>query len=222
MAVLGKKCPFENMLQCPLVQTRVRTGSYLSIDLDYWDLLGGERALRFLGRVFALCVPIYVCGSHESLLLDPEITKVRKLLNVDFHSDYQVWPQKGSPLTCGNWVNHVSWKQEGVYVWHFPSLLARRHGDCHDGDGKGPFEKSIGQAEDTLGGYQKAFLTQGLPALTGIAAVGISFDATWFLSSEGYLRVTDFLLNNLYCCRIDTGFSRCLQDYQQRYKSVRN
>ena len=101
----------------------IERDTYLSIDLDFWDAksYSTDRSIRrFFKRLPQ--VPTTLVEYHHEML--PHVNKVRlkRLLNVDFHSDLAgVGPGRSRPsLNEGTWVDHVRWRRQGEFVWHCP------------------------------------------------------------------------------------------------------
>ena len=104
--------------------------TFLSIDIDFWK---GLPATRLHCDLTTICValqdrgvPIQAVMNHHQLLREVARSHARRLVNVDMHSDLTYMPV--GTVTCGNWVAHVPWHEDGQYEW------VRRHslidGEC--------------------------------------------------------------------------------------------
>ena len=102
----------------------------LSIDVDFWNGQDVKRLKRYLNRVTKLakrqCIPISAITNHQQILKVANVSKARRIVNVDTHSDLA--EGDNSELNCGTWVNYVKWRGSGEYVWYHKS--AAWQGDC--------------------------------------------------------------------------------------------
>lgn len=147
--------------------------TYISIDLDYWNKASHDPWL--LDAVFASGKPIAVTLDHHDLLPHLEAQAgLSRVVNVDYHSDFF---STHEPLHCGNWVNYVSWRARGHYLWVLPRMndYHLRWGYCHVGEN--PFLDTT-----RLTGWRSADKQEGYghEILDGVAAIGICI-------SPGYL-----------------------------------
>ena len=106
--------------------------TYLSIDIDFWNDLPPYRLRRDLCTIVEALltreVPVEAVMNHQQMLKQVARSEARTLVNVDMHSDIYVGAPVQGALSCGNWVNYVPWREEGMYRW------IRRHplrdGEC--------------------------------------------------------------------------------------------
>ena len=96
--------------------------TYLSIDIDYWGAYPGGRKkslYSFMQRIDVLNVPIKVVVSHEEILRHLNKYKIKKLINIDYHSDIAN-EEKKIDLCDGTWANFYEHKKETNFIWHHP------------------------------------------------------------------------------------------------------
>jgi len=149
--------------------------AYLSIDLDFWmNQTTPQRANEFFSKVFALDVPKLFVVEHEELIDDVDESNADILYNLDFHSDIcsenQIY--KGESPEDGTWVNFVSWKKQGEYVWICPDIVECydcASGICHGEDEYDPFKYQTECA------WRSIILTQKLKTIDwgAISHVGV-------------------------------------------------
>lgn len=176
---------------------------YLSIDLDYWCKDKTPRRVNaFFKKVFALREEIMVVESHERLLSHINHCKGCDVLcNVDFHSDfvgnYHFKKEDGTkdkPMDA-NWVNFVSWRKKGHYIWVCPFKQCYRNlfrlkpegdGACWGAKEDNPFEegwhdwKEASYFVDT-----NMFVNTNL---LNVVAVGISLSQDYLLGNHEIVR----------------------------------
>lgn len=111
--------------------------TYLSIDLDYWDLAKmPNEALTLFRKIFSLKVPLVIVEQHDGLLEFVNESRALKLINVDYHSDFANYESDEERLldeipTCGTWVDFIEDLQE--FEWRYPShnkCFRQREGRC--------------------------------------------------------------------------------------------
>ena len=96
--------------------------TYLSIDIDYWGAYPGGRKkslYSFMQRIDVLNVPIKVVVSHEEILRHLNKYKIKKLINIDYHSDIANEDTR-IELNDGTWANFYEHKKETNFIWHHP------------------------------------------------------------------------------------------------------
>lgn len=155
-----------SLFPSPLRSPAMSRDTYLSIDLDYWNKAPFEPAL--LDAVFARGERPHVTLDHHDLLphadAHPELSH---LVNIDYHSDLL---STHEPPHIGNWVNYVSWREHGHYLWILPRMndYHLRWGYCHVGEN--PFMDTR-----RLTGWLSADKREGYEPdlLERVAAVGI-------------------------------------------------
>jgi hypothetical protein len=96
--------------------------AFLSIDLDYFDgTISGKTFDELMNFIFSNLKKIKIYVEHEEILEDVNSSKARTLINIDKHDDYTYTSSKNrNQLNCGNWVDFVSWKKSGEYIWVLP------------------------------------------------------------------------------------------------------
>jgi hypothetical protein len=92
--------------------------TYLSVDCDFWtdpDIAKAqlERLIDFRGSA-----PIIAVTNHQQMLDDINISKARKLINIDAHSDLD--GKDVDFLNCATWISYVAWRGVGEYSWIRP------------------------------------------------------------------------------------------------------
>jgi len=100
--------------------------TYLSVDLDYFDLdktpLSGKSLFR---RLFKLNVPLVIVDTHEDLVRYVNRSKSTKLINVDYHSDFGNLKKedlKPYNFNCGTWIDYL--KNVVHFEWRYRSCKA--------------------------------------------------------------------------------------------------
>jgi hypothetical protein len=100
------------------------TSTYLSIDIDYWDLAKtAVEAKDLFRKLFKLGIPLAIVEDHDGLLEFADKSRATKLINVDYHSDYANFTEKDfkdDVPNCGTWIDHVKRLKE--FEWHYPSF----------------------------------------------------------------------------------------------------
>lgn len=132
--------------------------TYLSIDLDYWNKASFDPWL--LDAVFASGLPCVVTLDHHDILPHANARAgMRRLLNIDYHSDFIGTDE---PLHIGNWVNHVAWRADAEYTWIVPRMVDYHLRLGHHHTGKNPFTDPAGiagwRAAGKCEGYDKDIL----------------------------------------------------------------
>jgi hypothetical protein len=110
--------------------------TYLSVDLDYWDLAKTPyEAINMFRKLLGLGVPLSIVEQHDGLLEFANESGALKLINVDYHSDFAnyVSDEKLAEAipNCGTWVDFVEGLQE--FEWRYPSrykCFRLREGRC--------------------------------------------------------------------------------------------
>jgi len=112
---------------------------YLSIDLDYWAnhcLFSAKQCNTFfqkLANVNENVKQIKFVRHHEGLLHHASDSSCDTLVNVDFHSDLtNYYPEDKKVITEGTWVNFVSWRKSGTFIWMLPNKSFEKWGFCQD------------------------------------------------------------------------------------------
>jgi len=111
-------------------------GTYLSIDLDYWQNDADElAAIRFLHKILGLRVPKVIFHEHDSLLEFVNESGCSKLINVDYHSDFanfgNIHEMETEGCNCGTWVDFA--EPLKTFEWRYPSYyrcFKRGEGRC--------------------------------------------------------------------------------------------
>jgi hypothetical protein len=105
-------------------------GTYLSIDIDFWnDLDAAEKALsRLLIRRGS--IPTRAVMNHQQLLQSINRSGADLLVNVDEHSDLA--DTDITIFECGTWVSYVKWRTQGSYLW-IRNQRGTSHGSCNHG-----------------------------------------------------------------------------------------
>jgi hypothetical protein len=107
--------------------------TYLSIDIDYWNL-GTSRDLdRELNSLLRLAnnIPIIAVMNHQQLLPIINTSGANHLVNIDEHSDLTACDV--NELECGTWVSYVTWRRTGTYLW-IRSQKGTAYGSCNGED----------------------------------------------------------------------------------------
>jgi len=106
-----------------------RKNTYLTVDLDYWDVARSPCARGVVKRVLDLNIPTSLFLDHHLVLRDfsGRSAEFSKLINVDQHDDLA--GDTADPLNEANWVNYVPFRKNAVYEWRFP----REEFACCDG-----------------------------------------------------------------------------------------
>lgn len=156
---------------------------YLSVDLDYWlNSKTTKSANVFFRKLFKLNKPMVIVQDHDKLV--PDINKYppqdKIIYNVDFHSDIvgerDLQGRRCSrkeALNCGNWVNYVNFRKEGIFYWIYPSAKTcylRREST------RVPFDNS------DYSGWKKIYHRQGLHnvPLNKVERIGISVSPDYY------------------------------------------
>jgi hypothetical protein len=167
--------------------------TYLSIDLDFWDMKHfngkyineGKEFLKFIFDNFE--GKITVVKSHEELV--PYINKLKdlkKIINIDYHSDLADEPI--FELNEGVWLNFVKNRKLMNYEWRMPNkkeCLIDGWGRCDSS------MLSISKPKFEKMGYKKIKFTEGLTNINynTIIQVGISNSFSWtFGKLEEFLK----------------------------------
>jgi hypothetical protein len=110
-------------MKCPTCRTE---GTFLSVDMDFFDYREPRLTTEFLESLLSLKVPVTAVMNHQQMLRIVNDSPSRYLLNMDLHSDLQAnW--LATSLHCGSWVSYVKWAPSGTYHWWDCS---ETHGDC--------------------------------------------------------------------------------------------
>lgn len=97
----------------------MQPSAFLSIDLDFWQLHKDSKYfIDVLNKVFSIKNKVNIYLEHEEMLGDVNISKSRILINIDYHDDYRM--SCNEELNCSNWVDYVTWKKDGHYIWISP------------------------------------------------------------------------------------------------------
>jgi hypothetical protein len=105
----------------------MRRKTFLSIDMDFFNLDGTAMAMDFLDKVLRLKVPTKAVMNHQQMLSMVNKSGANYLLNVDAHSD--LVPFTTRSFECGSWVTFVKWADIGTYHW----WGRNNSGDCTGG-----------------------------------------------------------------------------------------
>lgn len=120
--------------------------TYLSIDLDYWNLDKTPlQAKQLFRKLFSTGIPLVLVRDHDALLDFANRSKATKLINVDYHSDFANYTEEdyGDAIpNCGTWIDFVKRLEE--FEWRYPS-----HNKC--------FKKCEGRCECSWYGAAAAF-----------------------------------------------------------------
>jgi hypothetical protein len=108
---------------------------YTSIDIDFFnDIATTDETDAYLDYIFQTVkecsIPCVAVMNHQQLIPFVNACPARQLINLDEHSD--LGNEEETWLDCGSWVNYITWRNRGEYVWlHAGSLIA---GECSGGD----------------------------------------------------------------------------------------
>jgi hypothetical protein len=97
-----------------------RKTTYLTVDLDYWDVAEKPSVASIVQKVLKLNIPVSLFLDHHLVLRDFSggNTEFLKLINVDQHDDLA--GDTTEELNEANWVNYVPFRNHAVYEWRFP------------------------------------------------------------------------------------------------------
>ena len=100
----------------------MKTPTYLSLDLDYWNY-SPEQLIPDLRRILKLGegLPILVVDGHEKLLTHADAYSWKCLINIDQHADYagyDIIRQHWQP-GCGDWIDYLG-ENGREYIWCRP------------------------------------------------------------------------------------------------------
>jgi hypothetical protein len=115
--------------------------TYLSVDIDYWDLAKTPyEAMNMFRKIFSLNVPLVIVKQHDGLLEFANESGALKLINVDYHSDFANYKSdkhlEYEIPNCGTWVDFIEGLQE--FEWRYPShnkCFRQWEGRCETGLG---------------------------------------------------------------------------------------
>lgn len=104
--------------------------TYLSIDIDYWNLGNAHMLERELAKLLqrAQDIPIIAVMNHQQLLSPINESGANRLVNIDEHSDLADCDV--DKLECGTWVSYVTWRHTGTYLW-IRSENSTSYGSCN-------------------------------------------------------------------------------------------
>jgi hypothetical protein len=108
---------------------------YTSIDIDFFNSIGTfAETEEYLNHVFHTVkeckIPCIAVMNHQQLIPFVSVCPARQLINLDEHSD--LGNEEDTWLSCGSWVNYITWRNRGEYIWlHANTLLV---GECSGGD----------------------------------------------------------------------------------------
>jgi len=170
----------------------MKRDTYLSLDLDYWRKAKNAKGVEsFFYNLFQLKREFFLVKSHDQLLGDINSSQCSSLINVDFHSDVAEDNVDGKPLRLneGTWVNFVTWKTTGSFLWLHPPKMVLRRGYCHAF--RNPFHAT------TVSGWKGIKKEGGVDQIPWdrIRAVGISISPAWLDELMPYEIVLPALLN---------------------------
>lgn len=98
--------------------------TYLSIDIDYWDLAETTLEAKDLFRkIFRLGVPLVIVDDHQDLIEFVNKSAATKVINVDYHSDYANLTEKEFEElvpNCGTWIDYIKCLEK--FEWRYPSF----------------------------------------------------------------------------------------------------
>lgn len=153
--------------------------TFLSIDLDFWGPTRSGACTKFINKILSLGALVKCYIEHDHMLRRinaPENQELKILANVDFHDDLMevddcnIAIRRG--LTCANWVEYVSWRQSGKYLWCSPDKKAALSmGDGICGEFFGDLTKSYGKTSS----WKKISVVDGIRGFSydAVAEVGI-------------------------------------------------
>lgn len=152
--------------------------AFLSIDLDFGNVVPARTMTTLFDKVAKLHLPIHVACFHDQLLPFIDESNCDTVHNIDYHSDLaDLLRTDRKSLNEGTWGAFPACKSRGKFVWHYPSETCFEDGFCH-GDGTNPF------TDPEHGGWSCVRMEQGLRLpWASIRAVGVCLSPDWTLAN---------------------------------------
>ena len=142
---------------------------YLSIDIDFWR--DEHLAVSCIEKVVLGAkrsgIPIVAVTNHQQLLGHVNKSDAETLVNLDLHSDLD---GDANELHCGTWVEYVSWRKHGTYVW-LRTHSSCTHGRCDSYRSNDTLPWFHGSSWKSANGYRAP--QDFVPGLEGCRGVGI-------------------------------------------------
>lgn len=145
--------------------------NFLSFDIDFFNKSNHEpeskqpsqfqrtEALKStLEKLTALSekleIPLWAVTNHQQMLGAVNASNADRLVNIDYHSDLCCADGCLRELNCGTWINYVTWRNEGKYLWIHSGTA--QEGDCGElYDTAAKFRDEPGITTATLSGWNE-------------------------------------------------------------------